>query len=253
VKRKGLFITGTDTGVGKSLVTGALAASMKSRGIDVGVMKPVETGCRRRSGKRFPQDASFLQYMAGTDDLLDEIVPYRLTAPLAPQVAAAMEGVRIDLNRIKQIYRKISSRHTVTLVEGAGGLMVPITQTHCMLELIQRLRLPVLLVSRAGLGTLNHTLLSLHCLARRQIPVVGFILNDPDGLKGLAVKTNPATIQHWASSPLLGRITHRQGLRLTRRYGKEIALKIGRQINTGEILEKLHSAEPPRLKNCTFP
>lgn len=219
----GLFVTGTDTGVGKTLVTGGLAACLAARGISIGVMKPVETGCSSRKGERVPRDGSFLRHMAGVPESLSQIVPYRLTAPLAPQVAAQREAVRIRLSHIRNVYNRLSARYALTLVEGAGGLFVPITARSCMLHLIQRLEIPVLLVARAGLGTLNHTLLTLDCLERNQIPVVGIVLNDPDNTKGLAVRTNPAVLRQWSKPPLLGSIPHIKDVHLAKPWKKKIA------------------------------
>jgi len=223
---KGLFVTGTDTGVGKTLVAGGIAACLKARGISVGVMKPVETGCAMRKGKRIPRDGSLLRLMAGSQEPLDRIVPYRLTAPLAPQVAAEREGVRISMARISSEYRKISSRHEITLVEGAGGLFVPITRRSCMVEVMVKLGVPVLLVGRIGLGTLNHSLLSLECLLRRGIPVIGIVLNDPDKTRGLAAQTNPSVLQQWSPAPLLGNIPFMEGLL----PGKSCARRVEHQV-----------------------
>ncbi len=237
-KYRGLFITGTDTGVGKTLVTGGLAAYLRDLGLSPGVMKPAETGCPLRKGRRIPQDASFLKHMAGAQEPLEEIAPYRLAAPLAPQVAAEMEGVKVDLTRGDRTFQRLAPRHAFTLVEGAGGLMVPITSRSCMLHLAQRLRLPVLLVSRTGLGTLNHTLLSLACLHHHQIPVAGIVLNDPDNTRDIAARTNPSTLQRWTSVPLLGRIPYDSRIRVTRRYGKEIAQKVSRHVDLDKILKR---------------
>lgn len=236
---RGLFVTGTDTGVGKTLVTGGIAACLKTRGITVGVMKPVETGCARRGGRRIPADGSFLRVMAGSRQSLDQVVPYRLTAPLAPQVAAEREGTRIDIVHILKKYRELSARHTITLVEGAGGLFVPITQRSCMVDLIEKLGIPVLLVCRAGLGTVNHTLLSLECLHRRKIPVVGIILNAPDSTRGLAAQTNPSLLRRWTSVPLLGKVPHMEGLCLRKSCARQVEKCIERNVRVDSLMGKL--------------
>lgn len=239
MKPTGLFVTGTDTGVGKTLVTGGLAACFREAGIRVGVMKPVETGCSVRGTKRTAPDALFLRRMSGTSEPLHRIVPYRLRAPLAPQVAAQKEGVRIRPERIVRGYRSIASRHDLTLVEGAGGLLVPYTTTMRTLELILRLEVPVLVVARTGLGTLNHTLLTLECLARSGVCVLGLVLNNADGTRGPAEKTNPATLQRWSRVPLLGTIPHRPGLRLDRADGQRAARVVRGHVDLARLLERI--------------
>ena len=248
VQPRGLFVTGTDTGVGKTLVTGGLAACLRARGIATGVMKPVETGCPTRQGIRVPRDGLFLRHMAGAGDPLERIVPYRLSAPLAPQVAARREGLRLDLGRIQRAYRHISRRHDLTLVEGAGGILVPINDDSLMLDLILALRLPVLLVGRTGLGTLNHTLLSLECLARHQAPVVGVILNNPDGTRGLAARTNPEVLRHWTTAPVLGILPHLRGIRTVRAHADRIARGVEKDVQVDEILRAVGA-----LRRAGFP
>jgi dethiobiotin synthetase len=237
VERKGLFITGTDTGVGKTLVAAGLARCLKDRGVRPGVLKPAETGCSMRRGKRIPRDGSFLKYMAGATEPIDEIVPYRLAAPLAPQVAAEKEGVRIQIQRIHRIFRRISSRHDCTLVEGAGGILVPVTRKYSMVNLIEQFNLPVLLVSRIGLGTLNHTLLTLYYLAQRGIPVVGIVLNNPDGQRDPAARSNPSVLEQWSPTPILGNIPHGRGIRMARECADEIARRVARYVHVERIIE----------------
>lgn len=236
--QKGLFITGTDTGVGKTFVAAGLARCLRDRGIRPGVLKPAETGCSMRRGKRIPRDGSFLKYMAGATEPIDEIVPYRLAAPLAPQVAAEKEGMRIRIQRIHRIFRKISSRHDCTLVEGAGGILVPVTRKHSMVNLIELFKLPVLLVSRIGLGTLNHTLLTLYYLAQHRIPVVGIVLNDPDGQRDPAARSNPSVLEQKSPAPILGNIPYRKGIRMTRECADAIAHGVARHVQLERIIER---------------
>jgi dethiobiotin synthetase len=238
VERKGLFITGTDTGVGKTFVAAGLARYLRDRGIRPGVLKPAETGCALRRGRRVPGDGAFLQYMAGATEPIEEIVPYRLAAPLAPQVAADREGIRIQTGKLKRAFRKISSHHACTLVEGAGGILVPVNRKATMVDLMKQFRLPVLLVSRIGLGTLNHTLLTLYYLAQHGIPVVGIVFNDPDGCRDLSARSNPATLEQWTSVPILGNIPFRKGIRMTRHFGNEIARRFVRHVDANGICQR---------------
>lgn len=238
VKAKGLFITGTDTGVGKTFVASGLARCLKDRGFRPGVFKPVETGCALRRGRRVPRDGAFLKYMAGVTEPIEEIVPYRLSAPLAPQVAAERDEVRIQTLRIERAFQRISSRHPFTLVEGAGGILVPVTRKRTMADLIRRFELPVLLVSRIGLGTLNHTLLTLFYLARQGIPVAGIVLNDPAGCRDLSARSNPSTLAQWSSRPILGNIPFRKGIRMTRGFAGEIARRVDRCVEVDRIVRE---------------
>jgi len=248
---RGLFVTGTDTGVGKTFVGAGLAALFRKEGLRTGVMKPVETGCRKLKGQRVPQDGIFLRHMAGSRDPLEEIVPYRLSAPLAPRVAAEREGVRIRPSRIERAFRSIASRCSVILVEGAGGLLVPLTRELYMIDLVERLGLPVLLVARAGLGTINHTLLALSRLDDRQIPVAGIILNDVDGRRDPSKRSNPEILRQASRAPILAQIPHARGIRLTVSGAGAAASWIGRHISAAGILARIERAELPGFRGRT--
>ena len=206
---------------------GGLAAYLHGEGKTVGVLKPVETGCRLRQGTCIAQDAEFLKTMSGTVSPLDDIVPYRLRAPLAPDVAARMEGVQIRMSRIERAWRRISAAHEVTLVEGAGGLLVPYTSKHRTPDVIRSLGLPVLVVARAGLGTINHTLLTVERLEDEGLTVVGIVLNEADGPCDPSGETNPETLKKWTRVPLLGQIPHAPDTRLSARTKKRVASMVG--------------------------
>ena len=205
---KGLFITGTDTGVGKTFVAGALATVLRARGIDVGVMKPVETGCVRRDGQLHPQDALYLREKASTADPVDEICPYALEMPAAPSIAADVAKIIIDLDRIADRFHHLSARHQLTLVEGAGGLLVPLTDTADYTHLIQKLDLPVLLVARASLGTINHTLLTWHWARHVNLSILGVVVNSPTGPPTPSEEANLGALTKRLPTSLLGRIPH---------------------------------------------
>lgn len=170
---RGCFITGTDTGVGKTLVTAALAWSLKERGLDVGVMKPIETGVvtERRS------DAARLMRASQVADSLHLIRPFAFRLPIAPLDAARSERRSIKLSAIMQAYRRLRSQHDLLLVEGVGGVHVPITPTTDVLDLIGKMKAPVLVVGRAGLGGVNHALLTIKALRQRKIPIIALVLN----------------------------------------------------------------------------
>lgn len=203
---KGLFITGTDTGVGKTWVGAGLTALFKERGFDIGVMKPVESGCRRENGRLIPEDATLLKEMARSQDELDIINPYALEYALAPALAAEREGVEIRIEVIKGAYDLLTSRHDVMIVEGAGGLLAPLFGDYFMADLAKEWGLPLLIVTGAKLGIINHTLLTLHCARQRGIPVLGIVMNHTTNLKGLAESLNPTALKRWAGAPFLGTI-----------------------------------------------
>lgn len=204
---KGIFITGTNTGVGKTLVAGGLAALLREMGVDVGVMKPVETGCLRQKAGLVPQDALFLKEMSGCHDELELVNPYALEHPLAPALAAEMEGLEIKLEVIKEAYHTLASRHELVLVEGAGGLLVPLTANCFMSDLAKELgNLPLLVVTQALLGTINHTLLTLYYTRKEALTVLGIIINNTSPERGLAESLNPGALQRWGGVVLLGNI-----------------------------------------------
>jgi len=204
----GLFVTGTDTGVGKTLITAGLAAALRARGIDVGVMKPIETGCPTRRGRLLPLDALTLQEASGSRDSLDLINPYRFREPLAPMVATEVSRRRIDIRKIRERFGHLAGRHPAILVEGAGGLMVPITETFSFLDLAALLRLPLLVVIGSRLGALNHARLTVEAALHARLSVVGAILNHPTCDRSLARKTNLSTLRRLLPVPVLADIPH---------------------------------------------
>jgi dethiobiotin synthetase len=168
-----VFVTGTDTGVGKTLVGCALVRGLRARGIDVGVMKPIETGV----GPEGPLDALALRAAAGSADSLEWICPQRFALPAAATVAAAAEGKRVDLAAVRDAFAKLAARHDWMLVEGAGGLLAPAADGLSMADLARDLGLPLLLVARASLGTINHTRLALEAAAARGLALAGVVIS----------------------------------------------------------------------------
>ena len=169
---QGLFITGTDTGVGKTAVACALATKLRSQGYDVGVMKPIITGASAR-----PNDVDRLIDAAKSSDHRDMVSPYQLSHALAPHIAANRENVRIDIRHIQTTFATLLTQHEIVLVEGIGGIMVPITAKHCVLDLITVLGLSALVVTRGDVGTINHSVMTVTLLQTHGIPVAGLVLN----------------------------------------------------------------------------
>jgi len=200
---KGIFITGTDTGVGKSVASAALALLLRRQGHTVAVMKPVTSGALERDGKLVSEDAELLCFAAGTP-LTPDCTPYLLKAPLAPSVSASLEGVRIDFQVIREAYLRLATQAEFIIVEGAGGLMVPLAGGLLMSDLAAHLALPIAVVARPDLGTVNHTLLTTFCARGLGLEVKGVIINrypeSPDQAAGYA----PHLIASLSGAQLLG-------------------------------------------------
>jgi len=214
---KGFFITGTDTGVGKTIISAALIKAAHMLGLKACGMKPIETGCSKQKFKvqssKFkvqdtdltPHDGMFLKKIACVNASLDLITPIRFENPLAPLTASEIEGRVVDLRTIKNAYQKLSLEYDAMIVEGIGGLLVPIRKNYFVLDLASDLGLPVVVVARPGLGTINHTMLTVNYALKAGLTVAGIIINytrPPE--KTLAEVTNPGIIRQISSVPLLG-------------------------------------------------
>jgi dethiobiotin synthetase len=203
---KGLFIAGTDTGAGKTFVAGGLVGFFHQRGVRVGVMKPVESGCERLADGLHPQDGVFLQKMSASTDDLEKIVPYRLEHPLTPSVAAELEDVVIDLEAIQTIYQQRAAQYDLMLVEGVGGLLTPLYKGSTSVDLIRLLAIPLIVVARNALGTINHTLLTVEHARQSGLTVVGVILNCCSPNPDVSMETNHRVIRELSGVPFLGEV-----------------------------------------------
>lgn len=195
----GIFIAGTDTGVGKTFVTILLARYLIAKGWDISVMKPISTGPASKN------DAPHIKKTLRLKDPLELINPIRLKLPLAPYSAAKLGNKKINIKKIFGAYKKLSSLHDLILVEGIGGALVPITGDYFVADLIKELNIPAIIVARAGLGTINHTLLTIEALKRKKVEILGVIMN---GYKGndLSEKSNAKTISKISRLPVLAEI-----------------------------------------------
>jgi dethiobiotin synthetase len=206
---KGIFITGTDTSVGKTYIAERLGSGLREKGINVGVMKPAETGCRRRAGRLIPGDAVRLMKAVDSKDALDLVNPYRFREALAPLVSARRAVKNIDPKIITRSFKTLCRRHEFMIVEGAGGIMVPLTPRYTYCDLAYTMQLPVVIVARPGLGTINHTMLTISALRARDIFIAGIIINyAADQKTGLAEKTNISIIEEMSNLPILGTVVH---------------------------------------------
>ncbi|MDQ7778856.1 MAG: dethiobiotin synthase [Planctomycetota bacterium] len=210
---RGVFITGTDTGVGKTVVAAGIARALKSRGLNVGVMKPVATGAIRQGKRLVNPDVLFLRDAIGLRDPLGLINPVCLMYPLAPAVAARLGRQRIDLARIAAAFVKLRRMHDVLVVEGIGGLLVPIKSGYFVVDMAREFGLPLLVVARPTLGTINHVALTLECARSRGLDIAGVVLNyHADFPRGLAEKTNRKTIEEYCGARFLGETVFYEGV-----------------------------------------
>ncbi len=251
----GIFITATDTEVGKTTVACALAHALRRRGIDVGVMKPVATGCHQENGTLVSSDVELLVRASGSQDPIDLVSPYRFKPPVAPWVAAArtpspffppprggegrVRGLPISFDRIEQAFRLLAARHDLILVEGIGGLLVPLNERHTVADLARRLGLPLLVVARAGLGTINHTLLTLESAHSAGLEVLGVVMNGLSQEHSLAEKTNPEVIERLGKVKIFGVIPA---------LSRASCEKVAKHLQTSRILQALRSWRSSRQR-----
>ncbi len=211
MRTKGLFITGTDTGVGKTIVSAGLARLLVNHGVSVGVFKPVA------SGGDVSEDGKLLQKAAKLpDSAYSNIVPLHYKQPLAPWVAGWKEGA-VDLAKVHQAYQKARASCDFLVVEGVGGVRVPITRDFYVTDWIVKWKLPALVVARAGLGTINHTLLTVEALQKHKIKVFGVLINGYKG-KGIAERTNASALKKLLNVTVYG------PLKQNPRYPKDLDL-----------------------------
>ncbi len=208
---RGIFVTGTDTGVGKTVVSAVLARLLRVRGVNVGVMKPVTSGCRDENGQPVSDDALLLCQAAGVV-CADDVATYLLREPVAPAEAARIDGVMIDFARIRQAFDRLAADHDFVIVEGAGGLMVPLAGGLLVADLARQLELPLLVVARPDLGTINHTVLTCFAAQQMGLRVAGVVVNNYPDAPGLAELSAPHHIGSLCGAPVLGIWPHRDDI-----------------------------------------
>lgn len=212
----GVLVTATDTGVGKTTVAAAMVRRLREGGVDVAVLKPFESGCARGpDGSLVPADATILRDAAGGAAPLEAVCLERFEAPVAPGIAAAREGREVTLEGALAAFAALAARHEVVVVEGAGGLLVPLTPDDDVADLAVRLALPLLVVARAGLGTLNHSRLTVESARARSLEVRAIVLNagpeavGPDADPSIA--DNAEVLARLTGVPVLGPLPHLDG------------------------------------------
>lgn len=201
----GLFVTGTDTGVGKTMVTAAIAAVLRAEGLNVGVWKPVQSGARIGSGMT---DAEKLVQLTGIDERPEAVAPFTFESPVTPMLAAKQSGVTLSLKELIEASAPLVKRYEALIVEGAGGVAVPLTDDALMADFISELRMPALIVARSCLGTINHTLLTASYLRQRGVPIIGVIMNDiklTEPVDDPSIASNAELIERYGGLKVLGR------------------------------------------------
>jgi len=216
MKLSSCFVLGTDTGVGKTVVTGLITKTLLKGGLRVVPFKPVATGAvlapafNGHSPSHIFEDTVFLSKVSGVSP--EDISLYQLPKPLSPHLAAAAESVRIDTSEIKKKFLALSRRCQAVVVEGVGGALVPLNQDEFLIDLTVLLDIPVVIVARPGLGTLNHTLLTVNACEHRGLHIAGLIINQYPEKPDEAERTNPTELENLTGLPILGKVPIIRGL-----------------------------------------
>ena len=207
VRTRGYFITGTDTGVGKTELACGLIRAYGARGHAVVGMKPIAAGARRVDGKLRNEDVERLRAAANVRVARPLLNPYLFAMPVAPHLAAERRGRRVDLNCILRAYHAVAARSDIVIVEGAGGLLVPLNASRDTADLARRMRLPVLLVVGMRLGCLSHALLTAAAIAARGLTFAGWFANRIDP-RMREYRGNVQTLRERLGAPLLGELPY---------------------------------------------
>jgi dethiobiotin synthetase len=230
---KGVFVTGSDTGVGKTVVAGAIAAAIKAQGMDVGVMKPISTGAREIDGRLVSEDARYLKEIIGSTDDDELINPIRLKPALAPTMAAAESGVTIDMDKVWKAFEELKGKHEFIVIEGIGGLMVPVDDKLLVADMALKMDLALVVASKHSLGTINHTLLTVECAKSRNLRVKGIVINMLKDGKDFA-----GEIEKYSSVPILGTIPFKEDVSVENCTFGDIVEHFRREVNISKIMRK---------------
>lgn len=209
-----IFVTGTDTDVGKTVVTAGLAAVMQSLGYKAGVYKPFQSGAEEKNGFLVSPD---LAYVKKLDFYVETLCTYLLKPPTAPYTASEIDGVQINLSSITREFQTLKQNCETVIVEGAGGLMVPVTKDKLMGDIAKLIDIPLLIVAKPDLGTINHTLLTINYAKELGLDIAGIIINKyPQGTNDIAIKTAPGLIEEYSGVSILGIIPEIPDFELTK-------------------------------------
>jgi len=248
MNNKGIFITATDTGVGKTVVSALIAYYLKKRGINVTIMKPAQTGALFSRRGLISQDVEFVKRVSGItiDDRLS--CPYLNRLPLSPYAAFSAKEKSVMLENIFNAFNTLCKMYEFVIVEGAGGILVPIKENYYMADLARDLNLPILIISRPSLGTINHTLLTVEYARIRGLEVKGVVINYSCNVnKDLSIRRNTQIISHLGAVAVIGQVPYIKGIDVDR-------------LNTGELkrrdrtyidVESIIKAKPTGRRQAT--
>ncbi|MFH7320042.1 dethiobiotin synthase [Desulfurivibrio sp. D14AmB] len=225
-----IFVAATDTEVGKTMISALLVDFLRRRGVAAAYQKWVATGC----GGPVPEDLAAVaacsgqpSALAGAAGGLELAVPYRFRLPASPHLAAEQEGARVETERLRSLFHQARAGCELLVVEGVGGLLVPLNRQKLLADLVTELALPVLLVARSGLGTINHTLLSLEAMRSRKLALAGVVFSDEaEDLPAVIVEDNMRTIAELGRVSVLGRLPRCRDLAAARRAFVPIGEKL---------------------------
>lgn len=206
----GLYITGTDTGIGKSVVSASLLRAARARGRSAVGMKPVASGCERTPEGWRNEDALLLQAASDPTPAYEEVNPYALPLPLAPELAATQAGVSLELPVITAAYGRLALQAEMVVVEGVGGWSAPLSASLDQIDVVRALELPVVLVVGLRLGCINHARLTARAIAADGARLIGWIANDIDPAMACQDE-NFVILQRVLSAPCWGRLPHAPG------------------------------------------
>lgn len=230
---KGIFVTGIDTGVGKTVIAGAIAAAIKAHGLDVGVMKPVATGAKEIEGRLVSEDVVYLKKIIGSTDDDDLVNPIRLKPALAPNMAASRAGITIDTGKVWKAYKELTDKHDFVVVEGIGGLMVPIDDNLLVADMALKMGLALVIVSKHYPGAINHTLLTLEYARSRNLRIKGIIFNMLRNGEDFV-----GEIGRFSSVRVLGAIPFKENVCVEECVYGDIVEHFRREINISNIMRK---------------
>lgn len=233
--KTGFFITGTGTGVGKTAVTAGLLAAMRRAGINAAAFKPVQSGAMPSPGGLISQDASFYITASGIPGKSSDYNLYCFKEPLSPHLAAEMSGETIDRDAILARCRELMANFQVLLVEGAGGICVPLTRSFTMADLARDLGFPLLVVARPDLGTINHTVLTIKYAQSTGLKVAGFIFSGLRDTAGMPEKDNARVIGDLTGVPMLGALPYIPGLDVDAGFSGKLAEAAAKCLRWPEI------------------
>lgn len=203
--KKAYLITGTDTGIGKSVITAGIAVYLQSRGINVGVFKPLQSGAKKKNGRYYSEDAFLAALALGMPEKTDEFGPFCFPGEKAPYYAMQENNSLIDLSQLEEKYCLLKKQYDFLLLEGAGGICVPyLSEDFLVADLAKKWELPVIIVARGTLGTINHVLLTANFLRQMDLPIAGFILNWVENEQREEAVLNAQAIERMGKVKCLG-------------------------------------------------